>query len=149
MSATSIHNLKLNINSLTSSLSPSCDYYSDADFFEGCERLSNISKFSIFHLNIHGLNANSAKLFQFIAGLNFRFDIIILSEIWAYNIPSYSKLFPSYTFYYYLPVNSMVGAFVCNSLSVNKRDDFNFINNIHDYSAEYLFWIFSKTTLII
>ena len=80
-------------------------------------------------MNIRSLNANHSKIFQFIAALNFPFDVIILSEIWTYNISLYSNLFQDYNFYYSLPANSSiggVGAFIHNSFTVTERKDITF-----------------------
>jgi len=49
------------------------------------------------------------------------FDIIVLSEIWTYNIDHYGNLFPDYTFYYDLCQTSCVGG-VGNSVSMLKTD---------------------------
>jgi len=65
--------------------------------------------FSIFHMNIHSLNKNSDELCQFLSTINHSFDILVLSEIWLYNITMFRILIPGYTFYYDLPVESYVG----------------------------------------
>ena len=106
---------------------PSCNYYSVTEFLDEHRKLGNQDVFSIFHVNIRSLNANNAKLYQLMSSLNSAFEIIILSEIWSVNIDHYANLFPNYSFYYTIPVESIVGgvgAFVHNSLSttVHKID---------------------------
>ena len=74
--------------------------------------LNNITgniELSVFHINIHSLNKNSAELYNFLQLINLDFDVINLSEIWAYNIDLYQNLFPNYVFCYYLPLDSNVG----------------------------------------
>ena len=69
---------------------------------------------SVFHLNIHSVNKNSAELYMynFLQLINLDFDVIILSEIWAYNIDLYQNLFPNYVFCYDLPLVSNVGGHI-------------------------------------
>jgi len=47
---------------------------------------------SVFHLNIRSLNKNHVNLFTFLQLLNIQFDIIVLSEIWNYNLDFYHTL---------------------------------------------------------
>ena len=80
--------------------------------------------FSVFHLNIRSLNANKDELFQLISALNSPFDVLVLSEIWSFNIDFYSKLFPEFNFYYSLPISSHVGGigiYVHNSYSTTTH----------------------------
>ena len=65
---------------------------------------------SLFHLNVKSLNKNSEELVQYISCLNFSFDILVLSEIWTYNIDLFRNLFPGYFFYYSLPTISKLVA---------------------------------------
>ena len=46
---------------------------------------------------------------QFLELLNFKFDVIVLTEICAYNIAYYRNILPGYQFHYALPDNSKVG----------------------------------------
>ena len=63
----------------------------------------------VFHLNIRSLNSNWRSLCQFLELLNFKFDVIVLTEICAYNIAYYRNILPGYQFHYALPDNSKVG----------------------------------------
>jgi hypothetical protein len=51
---------------------------------------------SVFHLNIRSLNANQSNLIQLLVGLDFKFDLVVLSEIWDYNIQFYQNILPGY-----------------------------------------------------
>lgn len=55
---------------------------------------------SVFHVNIRSLNKNDSKLYNFLLTLDLVFDVIVLSEIWDYNLELSSKLFSDYSFYY-------------------------------------------------
>ena len=44
-----------------------------------------------------------------ISSLGDPFDLIVLTEIWAFNIDFYSQLFDNFKFYYQLPCNSLIG----------------------------------------
>src|SRR3989442_1879899 len=58
--------------------------------------------------------------------LDFPFEVIILSDIWSFNIPFYRNLFQDYLFYYALPANSSVGGvgvYVHKSFTVVERND--------------------------
>ena len=71
--------------------------------------LNSTANLSIFHMNIHSLNANCFNLKQMLINLEFNFDIIVLSEIWANNIEFYRDVLTDYTFIYELPVKSNIG----------------------------------------
>src|SRR5260221_11611435 len=47
------------------------------------QKVEKINELSVFHVNIHSLNANYRGLVLLLSQLNFHFDIIVLSEIWA------------------------------------------------------------------
>src|SRR6267154_267671 len=154
MSSPIIDNLKLYLQS--SSLSsastlPPCNYYTEHEFQDGYNRLDRRAEnLSVFHLNIRSLNANHSKKFQFIAALNFPFDVMFLSEIWTYNISMYSNLFPDFNFYYRLPLNSSiggVGAFIHKSFTVIERKNISFKHTSSDGLAELLFLEISKLSV--
>ena len=150
MTTSLLENLNLYLQSLTSSTFstfPKCNYYTEREFQEDYNQLNKqIEKLSVFHINIRSLNANHSKIFQFIAALNFPFDVIILSEIWTYNISLYGNLFQDYNFYYSLPANSSiggVGAFIHNSFTVTERKDITFAPPSQEL-AEIIFLEISK-----
>jgi len=47
---------------------------------------------SVFHLNIRSLNSSWRSLCKFLELLNFKFDVIVLTEICAYNITYYHSI---------------------------------------------------------
>jgi len=49
----------------------------------------NRIKLSIFHLNIRSLNENHEELCEFLSTIHHEFDVIILSEMWSYNVILY------------------------------------------------------------
>lgn len=64
---------------------------------------------SIFHINIHCLNANNDSLCEALKLIETNFDIICLSEIWATNIEAYKNLMPNFNFIFKLPINGKIG----------------------------------------
>ena len=66
-------------------------------------------KLSVFHLNIRSLNKNCHGLVQLLQLYNIEFDILILSEIWNFNLEFYRQLFKNYNFYYSAPSEGKVG----------------------------------------
>ena len=60
---------------------------------------------------------------QFLQVLDFEFDVIILSEIWTYNIESYCNILEGYTFLYDLPSGTNIGGigiYVKNTFHVKE-----------------------------
>ena len=101
----------------------SFNYSSVTEFDSACINITNQIALSIFHLNIHSLNKNNQELYQFIQSMTLDFDVIVLSEIWSYNIELYPNLFVDYTLYYDLPVSSSVGGvaiYVKNTLNQHE-----------------------------
>ena len=121
---------KLLISSLLStsfSTYPDCNYYSEHDFNISAQKIKKENScISLFHINIRSLNANHSKLLQLLITLNFKFDVIVLSEVWAFNISMYKNILPNYNFYFKLPKDSCIGGigvFINSSFSVNVRND--------------------------
>jgi hypothetical protein len=54
----------------------------------------------IFHLNIRSLNRNHNALIALLASLGLQFDIIVLSELWVYNLELFENMLPSYSFHF-------------------------------------------------
>ena len=146
MSLSNDHRFKQYLDSFLSTsatLSPSCKYYANSDFLDCYDSLVNpLNNVSIFHVNIRSLNANNSKLFELMTALKFSFKIIVISEIWSYNIPFYSNLFPDYNFFYSLPLFSSVGGvgvFVHNTITVVERNDVNIDRKSQIDLFEYLY----------
>ena len=75
-------------------------YYTPLQLNQLASKCSTSIQLSIFHTNIRSLNENYNKLIAFTQCLNFTFDVIILSEIWATNLLYFSNLFSNYSFFY-------------------------------------------------
>ena len=107
------------------------DYFTPDKFNAEIRKTANNVNFSLFHMNIHSLNKNSDELCQFLNVINHDFDVIVLFEIWSYNIDIYGNLLPGYIFHYDLPAVSNVGGigiYIKNSLSHCVTDNYK-INN--------------------
>jgi len=87
----------------------SFDYFTSDSFNEKIAGRENRIKLSIFHLNIHSLNKNHEELCEFLSTIHHEFDVIILSEIWSYNVSLYSNHLSGYHFHYDLASASSVG----------------------------------------
>jgi len=101
--------------------------YFTPDIFNAEYSDSKCNILSLFHMNIRSLNKNSNELVEFLTTLKFDFDLIVLSEIWAYNIELYKNLIPGYRFYYDLPLDSNVGGiglFVKSCMIQNICDEY-------------------------
>ena len=74
------------------------------------------------------------------------FDVIVLSEIWSYNINLYSALFAGYNFYYDLPVSGSVGGvgiYIKNTITQNQVNTMK-IQTTDDCSVENIWLEISK-----
>jgi len=84
--------------------------YTSADnFTDKVEAKINCVDISVFHVNIRSLNRNHSELCIFLESLKFHFDVIVLSEIWDYNLQLYDSILQNYNFYYDIPKDSKVG----------------------------------------
>jgi len=63
----------------------------------------------IHSVNSAALTANHRASCQYLQTLSFKFEIIILSEIWSYYIEFYGNILPGYTFHYVLHSSSSLG----------------------------------------
>ena len=71
--------------------------------------MKSLVDMSVFHLNIRSLYANHRALCQYLQLLSLKFEVIVLSEIWSYNIQFYHNILPDYKFHYALPNDTYVG----------------------------------------
>ena len=85
------------------------NYYTCDQFNRKVRSITNKCEISIFHLNIRSLNSKQSAFCQLISLLDLDFDVLVLSEIWSYNISFYCNLFDGYDFYYVLPQSSSIG----------------------------------------
>jgi Reverse transcriptase (RNA-dependent DNA polymerase) len=121
-------------------------FYSLDQFNLKVKKCKKKIELSVFHLNIRSLNANQRKLCTLCALLELEFDVLILSEVWSYNIDFYHNIFEGYSFYADLPTNSSVGGlamFINKGLTCKPRTDLNLIT-INDQIIENLWFEVKK-----
>ena len=102
-------------------------YSNENEFNSDISGIHDSVDISVFHLNIHSLNKNSHALFNFLNTLNLKFDVIVLSEIWNYNLELYRNLLPDYIFYWDCCSSSNIGGigvYVRNNYTCNVLDNF-------------------------
>ena len=97
------------------------DYYSENKFVKNFGKLNSEhdALVSVFHMNIRSLNCNHRSLLLLLADLHFKFDVIVLSEVWSVNLPFLSNILKGYNFHYNVPEHSSIGGigvFVRNSI---------------------------------
>jgi len=100
-----------------------CRYYTETDFNNQFHNFAKFVNFSVLHLNIRCLNSKIRGFCQLIYSLDYTFDVIVLSELWAYNVKYYCNILPEYQFHYKLPEDSKVGGvgiFVRNCYTVQE-----------------------------
>ena len=118
------------------------DYYTDIKFNNYIRNLKRRVEISVFHVNINSLNAHNNDLLSYLECLTLKFDVIVLSEIWSYNIDLYSNLFPGFTFFHDLPPVSNIGGigmFVREDLNPCMRVDLKIKN--HDHLKTENLWL--------
>ena len=106
-------------------------YFTPTTFNTKINAGGNTVNLSVFHMNIHSLNKNNEELCQFLSTINHEFDLLVLSEIWSYNIIHFQNLIPGYNFYYDLPDSSNVGGvgiYVRNTLQHTVIDRYKIFN---------------------
>ena len=85
------------------------EYYSEDKINSKFKALEKTIWLAVFHVNIRSLNHNHHKLELYLESLNMMFDIIVVSEIWAYNMDFYENIMNGYTLVYDLPKCRNVG----------------------------------------
>ena len=107
-------------------------YYSVDQFNQKFTKPNYKIELSVFHVNIRSLNKNKRALCELLNFLGLHFDILVLSEIWSFNIDFYQNIFDGFSFYYELPLNSSVGGvgmFINKSLFCKERHDLHIANS--------------------
>ena len=103
-------------------------YCTDSEFNKLVDKIENKIELSVFHLNIRSLNKNHSGLCHFLQLLDLDFDVLVLSEIWNYNLEFYTSILKNYTFYYAVPDGTNIGGvgmFVKNTFSCNELLELN------------------------
>jgi hypothetical protein len=93
---------------------------------------NNSAYLKVFHVNIRSINKNLIFLLAYLQSSKCVFDVVILSEIWGYNLELCSKEFDNYDFLYTPPYDSNVGGvgiFVRDTLSYSLKQHVFTVNN--------------------
>lgn len=116
-------------------------YSTDREFNNLVHDVNGKIELSLFHMNIRSLNKNHRGLSYFMQLIDIDFDVIVLSEIWNYNLEFYSNIFKNYNFHYVVPEGSKIGGvgiFIKHEFSSNILDDYKFTstNNVESLWLE-------------
>jgi len=99
--------------------------YADVSDFE-CLSLPSLPFFKVIHLNIRSLNKNSDSLTALLALLKIDFDLIVLSELWIYNLHLYQNILPGYNFHYVINQENQ-----CSGIGIYISTSLNYKVNTH------------------
>ena len=108
-----------------------CNYITPDHFNHTFTSKCSAVELSVFHVNIQCLNAKHRALCQLLESLCVEFDVVVLSEIWSYNVEFYHNILPDYNFYYELPTGSNIGGvgiYVKKSLYQDTVSSYKLIN---------------------
>jgi len=72
-------------------------YNSIDEFNDICSEVVYNLEISMIQLNIRSMNKKFSELYHFLHLLDLDFDVIVLSEIWSYNVSFHHNLLPNYT----------------------------------------------------
>jgi len=78
--------------------------YADVLTFDSLEAFQP-NYLKIFHVNIRSLNKNHDNLLGLLHSLKVQFDVIVLSELWIFNLDLFNDSLPGYNLYY--SINSL------------------------------------------
>ena len=84
-------------------------YVTEDKFNHSIADIADNIDISVFHMNIRSLNKNHTSLYAYLMSLDIHFDVLVLSEIWNYNLEFYQNVFHGYTFHYVAPKGTNVG----------------------------------------
>jgi len=79
------------------------------DFDDLLNRNDDSITLKTLHMNIRSLNRNYRELVVFLSCLKSKLDLLILSEIWNFNIEMYNNILPRFKFYYHLSSHNKSG----------------------------------------
>ena len=111
-------------------LEPDFKYYNTHDFHQLKDKL--INPFSAFHTNISSIQHNGDELFDLLADLEFKFDVVAVTETWNPEDKKHkfaAPLMEGYSPYIGLTGQSLkggCGVYINSDLSYNPRKDLNF-----------------------
>ena len=114
-------------NNVNNKLCTDLNFKIETDF-EFNQSIKNLKK-KIELSNIGGLNANHRSLIELMCILDLDFDVIVLSEVWSFNISFYNNIFKDYVFYYDLPMPTEsniggVGVYIKSCFACIERNEF-------------------------
>jgi len=101
-------------------------YNTESEFNNLYRSSLNSIELSVFHINIRSLNKNLRGLIELLQTLELDFDVLVLTEIWNYNLEFYTKIFKNYNFHYVTPHESNidgVGILVKKNYTCNELTD--------------------------
>ena len=110
-------------------LEPKFRYYDTHEFHILKDKLAN--PFSVLHSNISSLQHNGDELFDLIADLEFKFDVVAVSETWNPEDKKHKFIPPimeGYSPYFGITGSSLKGGcgmYINSELSYNPRKDLN------------------------
>ena len=125
-------------------LEPKFKYYDTHEFHQLKDKLTN--PFSIIHTNICSLQSNGEELYDLVADLEFKFDIIAVTETWNPEEKKHKftpPIMQGYSPYQGITGSSLkggCGVYVNTDLSFNPRKELNFKIKTDDCEIE-TFWI--------
>ena len=111
-------------------LEPNFRYYDTHDFHILKDKLTD--PFSIFHTNISSLQHNGEDLSDLLVALEFKFDVVAVTETWNPEDKKHKfipPIFEGYSPYIGITGSSLkggCGVFINSDLSFNPRKDLNF-----------------------
>jgi len=88
-------------------------YCTDTEFNTLAHKFDGKIELSVFHLNIRSLNKNWKGLNYLLHSIELDFDVLILSEVWNYNLDFYNNIFKNYTFTIKLLIVLRLGELEC------------------------------------
>lgn len=130
-------------------LSLECSYMTPEHFNHTFANKAMSIELSMFHINIQCLNAKHRVLCQLLELLCVNFDVIVLTEIWSYNIEFYKNILPGYTFYFELShvgKSGGVGMYIRNCFNQNVTSKYK-LTNTNCYAVEDLWIEISKNKM--
>jgi len=101
---------------------------------------------SCLHLNIQSLNSKLDDFIQLVNSLDYCFDVICLSEVWATNIQFYTNILQDYIFHFDLPKSGIVGGvgiFLHKTLKFKLRNDL-YISSSTNNAVENIWFEITK-----
>src|SRR5260221_5080513 len=112
-------------------------YYTEHQFNSNLGKRGKSLALSVFHINIRSLNKNQRGLLILLESLKLTFDVIVLSELWSYNVDFFHNLIKGYRFIYDLPRLSKrggIGMFVNMKINCTIRENLKLQFSMNDHS---------------